>query len=270
MVKVVPRSPNLLPLRALHLVHVPWKEKHDAVAMRGQQEDVVLPRNAWHLNGNQKWQVVDKLMSWVFFMGFLFTSLPSNSRLFVLVFVGVLCFVGWGHLMVGSHMTIIPSSDFPLKTKGRMMGVSPGVQDSSPPIRRPLLSKCKIVKPRSGRVNDCSRICLLPLDPVPSWFEKELKNCQTLQTNRLWMAPPKHCKRGMPFFSALKPKEYDQFDLPEASLCYWHDSRHTSNSPCILEEIKFSQGWWPSKICWTGIPSEQQFNFRTLGDGQRS
>ena len=43
-----------------------------------------------------------------------------------------------------------------------------------------------------------------------------------------------------------------------------------SNSPCILEEIKFSQGWWPSRICWTGIPCEQQFNFRTLGGGQRS
>ena len=148
-------------------------------------------------------------------------------------------FVGWGHLMVGSHMTIIPSSDFPLKTKGRMMGVSPGVQDSSPPIRRPLLSKCKIVKPRSGRVNDCSRICLLPLDPVPSWFEKELKNCQTLQTNRLWMAPPKHCKRGMPFFLCIKA---------EGVWSVWSSRSILVLLTWLSSHIKFTMHPWRNQI----------------------
>ena len=112
-----------------------------------------------------------RLFFMVFVYQFTFTAFYS---LFLLVFCWCALFCWWAFDdLQRLHMTMTSDQLFlRLKTKGRMMGVSPGVQVSSPPIRRPLLSKCKIVKPRSGRVNDCSRICLPSwLDPVPSWVD---------------------------------------------------------------------------------------------------
>ena len=66
------------------------------------------------------------------------------------------------------------------------------------------------------------------------------------------------------------PKEYDQFDLPEASLCYWNGCFKFTMHPWRL-----CQGWWLKKNLLSKsslhiLESAQHFNFRTLGGGHKS